>query len=344
MLRDAVGPGVVMKATPIAEATAVQRASSQPVVYHLHWEDEPFCSLPPGSDPRIGAQRLLDDLDDFLAAGGALVWTRHELWPREPRFRPLHAEIVPHLTAMASAVHFHSPAALEAAVEVGQAELGKSLVIGQGTYGRRYPEWPGAAARSLLGLAPDHHVFLLFGRQGANLRTGAAVDELLRSQNPLVRVLVVGAAAPGEAPDLADDPRVIRVAEHVPDDRLGLYFAAADAVVLPYESCLTSAAAHLAFGLGRAVIGPALPGLREVVTDRVTGRLYDPQDDGAMAATLGEAVREGRRVWAGRGAAAARAGLARDWSTIGPLWRAVYGMLSHRRLPGRLDAARIAAP
>lgn len=74
---------------------------------------------------------------------------------------------------------------------------------------------------------------------------------------------------------------------YTPDREVEKYFAASDAVVLPYIDATQSGIAQIAFGFEKPVIATRVGGLTEVVTDGKTGILSDPANPGALA----EAVR-----------------------------------------------------
>lgn len=75
-------------------------------------------------------------------------------------------------------------------------------------------------------------------------------------------------------------------ADYVSNDRVGLYFSAADAVVLPYLSATQSGIAQIAYNFDRPVIATDVGGLGEVVADGRTGFLVPPNDPAALAAAI----------------------------------------------------------
>jgi glycosyltransferase involved in cell wall biosynthesis len=81
-------------------------------------------------------------------------------------------------------------------------------------------------------------------------------------------------------------PHVTVVDKYVPNEDLGMYLAAADAVVLPYVETSQSAAARLALDAGVPVIASAVGGLREMIADGVNGLLVEPRD----VQSLGDAI------------------------------------------------------
>jgi glycosyltransferase involved in cell wall biosynthesis len=83
------------------------------------------------------------------------------------------------------------------------------------------------------------------------------------------------------------------VDRYVPNEDLGLYFGAADVVVLPYRSVTQSAVVQLAFGFGKPVIATRVGDLAEVISHERTGLIVPPADPGALAAALRRYFEEG---------------------------------------------------
>lgn len=80
--------------------------------------------------------------------------------------------------------------------------------------------------------------------------------------------------------------RVKIIDEYVPNEDIGLYFAAADLVVQPYLSASGSGICQIAYGFDRPVIATTVGSLTEVIEDHVNGRLVEPGD----ARDLAEAI------------------------------------------------------
>ena len=72
----------------------------------------------------------------------------------------------------------------------------------------------------------------------------------------------------------------------MPNEELGLYFSAADVVVLPYVDATQSGVTQLAYGFEKPVITTSVGGIPEVVKDGETGLVVPPEDSQA----LGEAI------------------------------------------------------
>ncbi len=82
------------------------------------------------------------------------------------------------------------------------------------------------------------------------------------------------------------EDRVTVVADYVPNDRVGLYFSAADVVILPYKDATQSGIAQIAYNFDKPVIATNVGGLAEVVLDGKTGYVVPPNDPPALAQSI----------------------------------------------------------
>jgi glycosyltransferase involved in cell wall biosynthesis len=83
---------------------------------------------------------------------------------------------------------------------------------------------------------------------------------------------------------LSDCVRLID--RYIPNEQVGLYFEAADAVVLPYISATQSGIIQIAYGFRKPVITTRVGGVPEVVSDGETGFLTEPGNPEALAETI----------------------------------------------------------
>jgi glycosyltransferase involved in cell wall biosynthesis len=157
-------------------------------------------------------------------------------------------------------------------------------------------------ARRSLGLSDDR-VLLFFGY----VRKYKGLDVLLESipavlRHTDVRLLVVGEFYDDESRyrsivqrhGLAD--RVLFHSEYLPNEQVGLYFSAADAVVLPYRSATQSGIAQIAYNFDKPVLATDVGGLSEVVHDGITGYVVPPNRPDAMSDAILRFYRESREV------------------------------------------------
>jgi glycosyltransferase involved in cell wall biosynthesis len=90
--------------------------------------------------------------------------------------------------------------------------------------------------------------------------------------------------------------RILIIDKYVPNEEVGLYFAASDVAVLPYTSATGSGIVQTAFGCQKPVITTAVGCLPEVVSDGKTGFLVPPLDSSALADAVIRFYKDGKEV------------------------------------------------
>jgi glycosyltransferase involved in cell wall biosynthesis len=135
-----------------------------------------------------------------------------------------------------------------------------AAIIPHGHYRAAYPqEIDRQEARTILGLSSDDRVGLYFG----NIRRYKRVPSLIRTFRQLgrtdVRLLVAGNPHTEKLKrevrqEAAQDSRVTTALDFIPEDRVQVYFQAADFAVLPQEEFLNSGSALLALSFDTPVI------------------------------------------------------------------------------------------
>lgn len=159
---------------------------------------------------------------------------------------------------------------------------------------------PKQEARDELHLRAERYL-LFFGY----VRAYKGLDVLLRAlaiarKELDVRLLVVGEFYDDEQKyrqlikDLQMEDAVTVNADYVANDRVGRYFSAADAVVLPYISATQSGIAQIAYNFDTPVIATDVGGLGEVVLNNKTGFLVPPNNPQALARSIVQYYRENR--------------------------------------------------
>lgn len=151
-----------------------------------------------------------------------------------------------------------------------------------------------SSARKRLGIEEDK-VLLFFGLvrsyKGLDVLLNA-LPEILRHVN--LRLLVVGEFYDDESRyrDILRrngcDRAVTIVPRYIPADQVGIYFSAADAVVLPYRSATQSGIVQIAYQFSKPVITTDVGGLSEAVEDGTTGYVVPPELPSALAGAVVE--------------------------------------------------------
>jgi glycosyltransferase involved in cell wall biosynthesis len=148
-----------------------------------------------------------------------------------------------------------------------------------------------AAVRARLGLTRKTLLFFGYVREYKGLAYLIRAMPLIVPEVD-VELLIVGefyddrAKYDGLVRDLGLGDRVKIVAEHVPDEAVGDYFAAADLAVLPYVSATQSGITQVAYAFGLPVVSTDVGGLPEVVRDGETGYIVPSRDESALAAAI----------------------------------------------------------
>jgi glycosyltransferase involved in cell wall biosynthesis len=157
-------------------------------------------------------------------------------------------------------------------------------------------------AKKEAGSAPDKKMLLFFGfiREYKGLRHIVnAMPEILK-YDPDIELWVVGEFRCEKEEYLelikkSGAENSIRIVDgYIPDSGIEKYFAAADLVVLPYESATQSGIVQIAYGFEKPVIATDVGGLPEVVLDGKTGYIVPPKDPHALAEAVCRFFREDR--------------------------------------------------
>lgn len=155
-------------------------------------------------------------------------------------------------------------------------------------------------ARQQLNLDLDVPVVLFFGFVRRYKGVGGLLDAMpLVLQSCRVRLLIVGEfweearIYEEQILQLGLQEHVQIVPRYIPNEEVGVYFSAADLVVVPYVETATSGVVRLAFGFNKPVIGTNVGGLNEVVVDGETGYLVPPGDSVALAQAMVRFFQEG---------------------------------------------------
>lgn len=146
-------------------------------------------------------------------------------------------------------------------------------------------------ARRRLDL-PDHErILLFFGLVRRYKGVDVLIEALGRMQSEAM-VVVAGEwyedreSSEAMIRDLGLEDRIRLVDRYIPDEEVGAYFSAADAVVQPYRTATQSGVVQTAFHFGRPVVVSGVGGLPEMVEHEREGLVVAPEDPDALAAAL----------------------------------------------------------
>ncbi len=303
-------PGTIQQA--LANQSAAQDCPTH--IFHLHWEHQIL------SDPDITIEGFLDDLARFRDAGGLVIWTLHNLAPHEPLPKEQMADLYKGLISTVDIVQLHSLPAVAAACAHWPIPKEKIRIIPHGNYAGRYQIIQRAPARKELNLENAGMVVLLPGRIARYKCPEALIAAFLEIGGPDDHLILAGHLANGITLNTNDDPRIQVLDGFASEQDVSRLHACADIVALPYAESLTSGSAVLAATLGRGVLGPYTPGLRDAVDHGLTGFLYDPARENALRDALASALAEGPDIWNKRGLAAAKSSQARESAIVASAW------------------------
>lgn len=146
-------------------------------------------------------------------------------------------------------------------------------------------------ARKKLGLTDDKKVLLFFGyvRAYKGLMNLIEAMPILLREDEKYFLLIVGEFYESKdkyfekIKELNIQNNVLIIDEFVPNEEVGIYYSAADVVVLPYNSATQSGILNIAYGFKKPVVVTNVGGLPELVEDGKTGFIVEPKNPEALA-------------------------------------------------------------
>jgi glycosyltransferase involved in cell wall biosynthesis len=146
-------------------------------------------------------------------------------------------------------------------------------------------------ARKKLGIDESKKVLLFFGY----IRAYKGLMNLIEAMPTLLKedenyfLLIVGEFYESKdkyferIKELNIGKNILVIDEFVPNEEVGLYYSAADLVVLPYNSATQSGILNIAYGFKKPVVVTNVGGLPELVENGKTGFIVEPQNPLALA-------------------------------------------------------------
>ncbi len=136
-----------------------------------------------------------------------------------------------------------------------------------------------------LGLDQNCRYVLFFGLvrayKGLDLLIDAFADEKLRDSN--IKLIVAGEFYQDESiyrkqiSDLGIEDKIIIHNEFIPDDKVKLYFSAADIIAQTYKSATQSGVTQIAFHFEKPMLVTNVGGLGEIVINGKSGYVVEPK-------------------------------------------------------------------
>jgi len=282
----------IVREARIAELADLARRGS-PTVLHLHWLNQVLAHAGSARDAQGLRKAFLKVVDAYLAAGGRLAWTVHNIVPHGARFEAEEAALSADIVDRCTAVHVLAAGTPELVADWFAIPADKILQVPHPSYVGAYEDFiTRDQARHELGLWPDEIVHVVVGA----IKPYKGLNELLDAWDALAvdgapRRLVV-AGGPSDEAGIAETleraaihPSVLLHARKIPAAEMQIFLRAADVAVMPYLRSLNSGALMLALTFGLPVVVPAGGGLAELVDERFA-RTFEPAAPGGLTGAL----------------------------------------------------------
>jgi glycosyltransferase involved in cell wall biosynthesis len=224
--------------------------------------------------------------------GYKTVYTLHDLepaWPLQPRWIDYLGHWV--TANLTGGVIVHSETARQSLAQRYGRRRNVHIIHHPNFIGHYPDDATRAQARQRLGLSADHIVFAFIGGIRPNKGIERLISAVQEINDDRFRLLIAGrpwepTAYINNLAMLAQlDARIQFTPRWIPDEDMQLYYKAADVIVMPFASVLTSSSTILAMSFGKPVVVPAMGSLVDLVT-RDVGLTYDPEDPGALRRAL----------------------------------------------------------
>jgi glycosyltransferase involved in cell wall biosynthesis len=172
-------------------------------------------------------------------------------------------------------------------------------------------------------------VFLFFG----SVEKYKGLPELIDAFNNLniseTKLFIVGKVYDSELKKMFSEIKnknIVLVSKFISDDEIKSYFDLCDVVVLPFRRITTSGSLVLSMSLGKLIIVPDFPVLKEYAGDCVL--YFKAGNIGKLKETMIEAKKMGRKKCFQLGGCAIKRALKWDWKIIGRDYADIYKELS----------------
>ncbi|RYJ05746.1 MAG: glycosyltransferase [Actinomycetales bacterium] len=293
--------GITPEPVAVGDLPALLReraALPDPGVLNVQWTTPLVQRAKDPADAVRRRKKFIGLLDDFLTAGGRLIWTIHNVLPHEVEYREDEILLCRFLADRATYVHVLSAETVDAVADLYPLDPDRVRIIPIASYAGWYPDTVTRDdARARLGLGPDDLVLTTVGGIRPYKGHSSLLDwfEPAAQEDPSLRLLVAGRLSQHEGAEellrRLDHPAVVARPDFVPDEDLQVWYRAADVAVLPYAAILNSSAFWLAVTFGVPVVAPRLGGLA-AFEDLPFVRLFDPEVEGELGRAIASACED----------------------------------------------------
>lgn len=289
---------------------AFSRLSSS-VSVHFHWINWVIGNAKDRQSAASIARGFLGRVDRFRESGGKVAWTVHNVYPHDARFVEEELELQQGLADRADAVHLMAQSTVEAMEGMLSIDAQKTVMVPHPSYVGAYENFVSRQeARSVLGIAADEVVFVLFGA----LKTYKGLHETLdgfqamRRRNVGDRYRLIVAGHPDTTEDVSKfvrrclaDPDVLIEPRRIPSGHAQYYLNAANIGLVPYTRSLNSGAALLYLSFGLSVLATDTPVLRETIPEGLGDYVQNPSEISPDEIADGLERAGARSAWLTRG-------------------------------------------
>lgn len=274
---------------PIFRAAIARKNKDEIDIIHLHWIHAYLQRKNKVAYTFLCLKLLLDVILTRIS-GIKIVWTVHNLMSHDDPFPGLELWTRRALANSADRIIFMSQFSLDNATKKYKIDPVKPAIIPHGNYRNYYPPTiEKSVARSELKLPEKGKIYLHIGM----LKPYKGTEEMLevwqknRDYFEGDTLLIVGKPYNEEYGEkikkMTDKMEgVILDLRFVKNDKISLYFSAADLVILPFKNILNSGSLLLAMSYGKPIVAPRLGSIEEVLQE-ADSLLYDPQDESGLA-------------------------------------------------------------
>ena len=285
LLYSAIGDRYWAMRGTIGEAIAKQRALKKNGLFHVHWEESLFAKCASVADAVRVRREFIAALERYVAVGGKVIWTLHNLRAHEGRFVQTLVSLRKDLAALSHRILVHNQAGLSTVqAQTGLDDPSKVTVLPHPAYLDVYE--PRARTQKLAGRAPAHPRTLLhFGM----VRAYKGIPDLVRKLSPefmaqhQLQLHICG--QPHRADSFLDEllaqtqgrTDIQYSLDQVPDEEVADLLRAHAGVIIPYHHVLTSGVAVLSLTLGVPTVAPDTPAMRELYPASSHHLLFNPR-------------------------------------------------------------------